>query len=574
MYSHFGFIRLLSSILLHRTCAISVSILLFASSAFAADYYISDCANGADNNCVAGNDANNGTSPNSPWRTYSRAQAAFSGLNAGDSIRFAQGGSFIVTGATTWFNRNCRANNRCTVRDYTAPWASGNEGRPIITNNSGGIFTFSDGGVADLDRGVNILNLELRGNHQGAGVSFFNDTDDVLLDNLVIDGFRIGVHISGFNDPPNSGSNGYSERITLSNSRIVNNESQGFLGGGDGCVVENNYFENNGFDRAILDHNIYWSGSGPTGFTVGGRISGNELYRSAFRLNNQGQMTCQGTSLVAHGKHRGLVIEDNLVREDPGTASGGCWGIAIDGGHLTSEHFDDLIIRRNKVINVGSVGIGCQGCTNSLIENNVIIQETGTAIAVPNRLNRLDSPYIPDVQTTNVTIRNNSIYTATANTGIRLGTNEGSSFELVSNAIYYTGASSSWNCFDLGRPNSSYESVDNNLCYFPNAGSSAEWEQGSGVSPNPLQAFRNSTPFGDNSIIANPLFASPGAPQNNLSISSASSPVVNAGHSSRSSTNDFLENIRGSNPDIGAFEQGGSTPDTLPPESPSSLSIQ
>ena len=56
-----------------------------------------------------------------------------------------------------------------------------------------------------------------------------------LIGNRLIDGFDIGVHVAGSN-PPNPGSDGRNERITLRGSRIVNNASMGFLGACDGCV--------------------------------------------------------------------------------------------------------------------------------------------------------------------------------------------------------------------------------------------------------------------------------------------------------------------------------------------------
>lgn len=537
-------------------------ILLFSSTAFATDYYVSDCGSGADSDCVVGNDSNTGTTQSSPWRTFERARSSFSGMQAGDRILLARGGSFTATG-TRWRNFNCRAENPCVVRDYTPSWASGDEGKPIISNMSGTIFSF-DGNASVSDEGYTLTNLELRGNRTGSGVVIYNSTSDLTIDNVDIDGFWIGVHIAG-----NGG-----ERFVLKNSTIRNCPRHGFLGGFSYSVVESSYFVNNGFDEnnesPSHNHHIYWASD-----TVGSRISGNELYKSV-NYNIDGHFACRGAPMIAHGTHTDLVIEDNLVREDLGAAASGCWGIAIDGGYEKSEQFERLIIRRNTVINVGNLGIGCQGCTNAIIENNVIIQEQsagGTAISVPNRLNRSTDGYVPDAATSNVTVRNNSIYTSTAGRGIQLGTEEGSGFVLANNAVFYTGTANNWKCFNTGRPDSSYTKIDNNLCYFPNAGPNAEWDTGSGVSPNPLQAFRNATVFGDNSINQNPLFLVPNAPNYNLNIG-ANSPLVNAGDSTLSPTNDIRKLLRQGVPDIGAYEYGAMGADSVAPGRPGNLQLR
>lgn len=175
------------------------------------------------------------------------------------------------------------------------------------------------------------------------GFFLYNDIDDVLIENVSLDGFSIGVHAASSNPCSNDPDcDGLNERLTVRKATIVNSSAQGHLGGSNELLIEDSYFENNG-DGTAYDHNIYVSHADDM------VIRGNELYRSS--LNESG--SCGGTSLVGHGVMDNLLIENNLVREDIGKAEQGCWGIAIDSGYDSAEQFANLVIRGNRVENVG-----------------------------------------------------------------------------------------------------------------------------------------------------------------------------------------------------------------------------
>jgi hypothetical protein len=290
------------------------------------------------------------------------------------------------------------------------------------------------------------------------------------------------------------------------------------------------------------------------------RAIGNELYRSAI-VDGQ----CAGVSLVVHGEHEGLRIEGNLVREDVGAAGGGCWGIAVDTGYAAPEGFRNLVIRGNRVINVGNMSIGINACQNCLIENNVVVQtqDTGhTAIAVPDR-----QPEADDLPMTNVTVRNNSIYSGdkTSGTGIKLG-GEGTDHTLVSNAVYYAGADQ-WSCFELDLALSAYEAVDNNLCFFPSA-SGGEWVKGAGD----LSAWQGSSGFDSNSLVDDPGYTAVDQPDYDLSAASSASNMVDRGHQSLSAPTDITGADRDSSPDTGAYEWLGWGPASpVTPRDPSGI---
>ncbi|MDC0358774.1 hypothetical protein OAO01_08160 [Oligoflexia bacterium] len=503
------------------------------------DYFVCNCGTGADSDCVAGSDSNSGTLT-SPFQTFEKARTQFNLLQAGETIGLCSGGVFEVTSGTRLVNENCQADKRCTIRDYTPTWASGDEGKPIINSPSTSVFSLEDGGAPNHEEGYIIANLELHGGGSGNGVFIYNDIDDVLLYGLVIDSFHIGVHCAGSNSDPEAGSDGLNERIVLSNSTIRNSDGQGWLGGCTDCVVDSNTFINNGFGKAVFNHNVYWSGA-----TQRGKITNNDLYQSAL-IDGE----CKGVSLVTHGKHSDLLIENNTVREDVGAAGQGCWGIAIDGGGGSGEVYDGLIIRGNTVVNVGNLGIGCTSCQNAIIENNIVIHEQAfgnTAIGVPSK-----SSSSGDLPTTNVTVRNNTIYNKNAGgRGITLGTYEGEHFTLVSNAIYYAGVDNSFDCLRVDRPEASYRAIDHNLCYFPNATAEIEWVNGKGSTPDPLTAWQQNSPFGDNSLNTDPLFKDPSLWD--FSIASSTSAVIDAGHATLSASQDIL-GITRSTPDIGAYE--------------------
>ena len=119
-----------------------------------------------------------------------------------------------------------------------------------------------DGGTAQHDEGYLVMGLALRGPGSGSGIFFYNDVDDVMLCDLDVEGFALGVYAGGSNPPVDSSSDAKNARITLRNSRIANNSQQGWLGSCEGCAIEYNHFENNGFERDVLLHHIYVSGEG------------------------------------------------------------------------------------------------------------------------------------------------------------------------------------------------------------------------------------------------------------------------------------------------------------------------
>ena len=517
-------------------------------------YYLSDCQTGALPACIPGDDSNDGTTPDAPWKTFKKALDSLGDSTPpGQQYFFARGGSFQHSTNVRLSDVNSMRDNPILFDAYTPSWASDSSNPPIITVTAANVsaFDFQNGGNATHDEGYVIRNLDLRGSGKAQyGISLYNDVDYVVMENLSISGFAAGLQVGTANAPAAQGSDTSNDNYVLRNSKIFNNFGMGFLGSGDNFIIENNVFDNNGFAEAVFNHNIYVNSETNATNSV---IRKNTLTHSTM-VNGK----CSGVSLVVHGATNGLLIENNRIQEDVGAVTGGCYGIAVDpGGYGHSEGFPGTVIRGNWVINVGNVGIGASACPNCVIENNVVIEEQAgigfNGIMIPIQVRNPG-----DAAEGNATIRNNSIYLSPAvdyGTGIYMGY-EGSSHLVVSNAIHYLGSGNpfynGWTCFDTtGLAPSAFRAFDNNLCDFPNA-RAARWEKTAGA----LQDWQTkSNGLDAASRQDDPRYRSPGVPDYDLSISSADSPAIDAGHANLSSPVDITGRTRDTKPDIGAYER-------------------
>jgi hypothetical protein len=378
----------------------SILIALASAGSQAQNYYV----------CDAGDDNNDGKSEATPFRSYEKAMDTFNSMSGGDAVLFCRGGVFPTSTDKRLYNSSCGADKVCTMGDYGDPALE----RPMIVTNNVTALNFNNGGGSSVqDGGYTIKNLILRSATEGAknGVMLYNDVDDVSLINLHIEGYLIGVHSSGANDPV-SGSNQAHDRIVLRDSTIMNNAMDGWLGGCNDCLIENNYFENNGYSGPSSHHTIYISSQMKrqdfvnSGITVRGNTISN--------VNG----ACSGTIIVVHGLIDKLTIQDNLIKEEAGTANGSCWGISLSPGNALDEAFTNILISNNTLRNLGGNAIGCASCDGVVIENNYIVDEgqtTKSAINVPHRPE--DS-----VKSQNVVIRNNTVIVSKDDaTGISMG---------------------------------------------------------------------------------------------------------------------------------------------------------
>jgi hypothetical protein len=229
---------------MHLTCLLY----FLAFSVQATDYHI----------CSNGSDANDGLSHASAWQTYAKANSVFSSLNGGDSLLFCKGEEFVKSGFYGWANFNSSSINRITISSYTPPNAAAGISNPTIYAAGGGdAFKIEEGGNADHDEGYIISNLILRGeNYGGRGIFVYNDADFIDITDIEIYNFAIGIYVGGSN-AANADSDGRNSDLKVLRASIHDNNGQGFLGSGDNLLIEDSVFTNNGFDRAVVNHNIY-----------------------------------------------------------------------------------------------------------------------------------------------------------------------------------------------------------------------------------------------------------------------------------------------------------------------------
>jgi len=555
---------------------IFVTLVMLAGSAAYADgpYYVSNCDSGADPQCHNGSDTNNGLSPNTPFQTFTKIQSLVDTTPSpgGRTIRLAKGAKW--TTAVPLGIASCK---RCTpaapliIEGYTPPQGgAGTRWEFEQTTATATMIKFEDSGTSDSDQGYIIRNGHIHPSSTIASVSngfyFYNDADDIIIEDMEIDHFGMGVYIAGGNAPTaGDPGNGLVDRLTVRNNNIHDNIDMGVMGACNSCVFENNDFVNNGGGHTadadtVKNHNIYINDA-TAGFVTGIRIIGNRLSRSAVctastprgapstqypagptcadlgRLNR-----CNSASLVVHARHKNLVIENNVIDETPG-ARDTCYGIQVDAAYSTeSEYFRDTVIRSNKVINVGSNGISVGSCPYCIIESNEVIWTGGGAgdthlgIVVPDG-NVQNGPTQFDDHDTNMLIRNNTVYvggTSSANVGIVVNT-PGSNLgqRVFNNLVYFpTGTVAGVSCYRMDSTISNFAVWDYNMCYSAGAVPNLNQNVHKDMAAWRGAGFDVHGQFGNNPQIDTPS-ASNGYSVA-VSLNSNLSPIRNAGHPSLS----------------------------------------
>ncbi len=516
-------------------------LLLFASSAWATDYYYSDCQAGAAAGCIAGDNANLGTSPASPKRTPPSNLS----LQPGDRMLFARGGSWTNAGITIGSNQT--PTNPAVIEAYTPGWCvqSCTALMPKLKASPGStIISFSNGGVNAVHKdGLTIRNLELYSDPASpgrAGISVYNDANHVLIENVHVHDLDYGFMCYGYTNQPGA-TDGSSDYLTIRNSRFERNSRQGlasFGSPGNTCnhlLIENNTMDGNGFGGWGVTHSIQFANVNDV------VMRGNTITNNG-RLGGNG---CVSAGILFAGTSSRVLIENNTIQE-AAPAQANCSGISV-GPVANDRQVDaltDFVIRGNKVVDVGGNGISQTGCLRCVIENNVIVWSQGSSmtrkgIAVKAGTAGSD----PDASGGLATIRNNSVYVTGANRDARgyVVSETGAGHVFVSNAAYFDAASvASATCFDYtSKVASDFAAADYNACY--------------GV--NGAMLNNNAAGFDAHSISTDPLLSAvPSAGNAWLIQFKAGSPAINAGHRTQSAAKDITGRVRDMQPDIGAYE--------------------
>ena len=486
-------------------------------------HYVCDCQEGADDDCVPGDDDDTGATPDAPWQSWGQALTAFGSLAANDAVLFCQGGAFTAGGAGTWFNAQCESAS-CVVADYLAPWGSGDERAPLLRGRGDdAIIEFSAVPLPSHDEAVEVACLHFLGAAgRGSAVQVNDGVEQIHLRHLTVEGFEDGVAIVG--TATNTG-------FALTDSSVRDNTGFGLRGQ---CV-----------DCRIVDNQFGFNAAGHIAFSsaTSGLVAGNYLESPRSGASTR----CTGPSIALSGPAEGLRIEGNLVVETVDAADIGCPAVTLGPGPGGSDALSNVRVAGNTVVNAGRVGIGIDACADCDIENNTIVQEAEVefiAVAAPY-LGREDG----EGELTRVALRNNTIVieSSVGGTALVLG-GEGTGNERCSNAIALTGAGD-WACFDSdGLEPGGFAASDHNLCYAPGA-DSVTW-----MDSLSLGDWRIASGFDLGSLTSDPQLTSRLPPSYSVGPASPASPLVDGGDPDCSALTDRLGEPRGESPDIGAVE--------------------
>lgn len=429
-------------------------------------HYVCDCSTNGNSHqqpaagCTAGNDANAGTSPSAPWKSYNKIQSTWGSQAAGDQVLVCNGGVLDLTGASSdrFVNRNGTPANHVVLGTYAPPWGSGSEGRPkFLVPLSTNAINFDDG--SDISRGgYTIAGIAFVGINEPAtpcasssstqrALFYYNTVHDVLVCDVEKGFLCIGSENGGPDNPDGN------YNITERNNYLHDLGGQGWLGGGTSNWIMDSAFENNGFETGNLDHHIYMSAGGATDM----RVTGNTLHANG-KVGGGG---CQNAILVAHGLIGGLLVQGNYFWEDPGTAQGGCYGEGLNPGYGSAEQ---LVVtsRGNVFSNVGGAGIDISACHGCVAEDNVCIGGPSSGFECIAWTN--DGEGAGDWSNVGGRMSNNTAY----GNGEQFRVSNGTGFIIANNVTQQTGTGTV-NCFqyDVADANISFE--DNNWCYAPTA---------------------------------------------------------------------------------------------------------
>jgi hypothetical protein len=427
--------------------------------------YACDCQTGADTKCVAGDDTNDGTSPATAWRSYGKVVAQYGLLPAGGTLALCRGGAFSAAGlnSTTVANNNCRSTTPCLLRDYAPTnWTAAVDHLPIIHSGTGIALTINEN-AAYHQEGFRILNLDLEGDGVGqSGIFLDNDVSDVFVCGVTFNGMsQTGSYFGGAGmfpsgcyspGPPVVDTCPWQRRITYQGNLFSNIALMGFFGYGESININYNRWQHTGSDNEF-DHVLYF-GAGEIDHTV---PMTQVILRDEHFIGNEvvdpgSGGVCDGTIIVAHGAHAGMVIQDNVFSFTTNTRTGNCFGIGIGSGTVNyPDLFLDAFIDSNVINGFSNQAITVNSCQNCTVSNNLMINDdamfnsicVASGVALPEKY---------DLGSTDARIVNNTCYLAGSrsnNIGVVVK-GQGTGYVLANNVTFFDSSSSGFDyfCYD------------------------------------------------------------------------------------------------------------------------------
>jgi hypothetical protein len=357
--------KTLYSLKYHKSLFLIIFSLFVGTNAFSATFYVA----------TNGNNANNGTSTSTPWKTINYA-VNYSGLVAGDVI-FVRGGTYYERAVMT---KSGNATSRITVKNYA--------GETPIIDGTGVIFVANE-------------------SHQGLF--------DVTASYVTIDGFTVQNSNPGINEANATGicvRGPYVRDVTINNCVVSNTRSSGIAvwgqtSGSDYSGCQNIIIENCDISNAINDgyQEHLTIAKGVDNFTV----RNNKVHDGSQNSNPRSPNLPIGIDAkvnVRNGKIYGNEVY-NLPLSN---------GIYVDSWDVEAYNIE---IYNNIIYNVGHTGIpigGEEGGTTHDIKvyNNLVYNNTEFGLGVwGSNTSKANNVY--NVYFYNNTVYGNSYYAAWVN---------------------------------------------------------------------------------------------------------------------------------------------------------------
>jgi len=516
-------------------------------------WYACDCQTGthggsADADCVVGNDLNAGTSPSAPLRTFEALRSKVATAQPGDRFMLCKGGVFTeATGGNSWVNHNFTALNPGVAMAYTPPWASGDEGKPIVNVPSGQNGIDTNEGADTVEHGYHFSGFALIGSGSGTvtggsdGFFVYNQVSDGELCDMVVKDFSLAFDNSG-----GTLATDLNKNWTIRNSDLEDNGGQGILGANDGAIYANNRIKNNGFANHTFNHNVYLVEGDTVSFI------GNELSQGAMYDDGTGRK-CSGAELVLHGINANTWLKGNLVDDSGVAKTQECYGLQLVPGYSTAEININLIVELNVIHGVAGNGIGVAATHTAFIRDNLVLMTEGGdfgIVASDDGVCLVTNPSgcgDADARNQNVQIINNTLDMGGGFGVAAMGSVSGG--VVANNVVRSRQASGTAYCFAYDQTPGSYAFIGNNDCFRSTAGSLV-WEYFTG---DGLAAWQTASSWDTASISADPLFTNVAGFVYTLQ---AASPLRNAGSNTYAPATDYLGISRPqeTTADIGAYE--------------------
>lgn len=413
--------------------------------------YVCDCQAEADANCKPGDDSHDGMTAATALKSYDKMVAKYGAIPAGGTVALCRGGAFTATKNAMVSNLNCTAASPCVLRDYVpSDWTPAVDHQPIIHAGASTNGLELNNNTAHQE-GFRILNLDFEGDgtSNSQGLFLYDDLSDVFVCNVTFNGLQAGILLDGSTPYPPTGC--YSpgppivdncpiqRRITMQGNTFTNIAVMGFFGYGISVDLNYNYWEKCGTDNA-LDHVVYFGPEELDNSTpITQALMQDEHFIGNIIVDPGSAGTCDGTIVVAHGAHTGLVVQNNTISIPTNTITGNCYGIGVESATGNySDLLQSALVDSNTIQAYGEVGIAVSSCQNCTVSNNLIMTDNKDATSGPFCIlsgGGVVDEY--DLGSTDTTIVNNTCYYANAGNygrGISI-TSEGSGYVVANNVI-------------------------------------------------------------------------------------------------------------------------------------------